>query len=48
MHGSLVMRRVYEQGHRITSAKFMLLVASYFPGLMLILVFTTLFEARST
>ena len=41
------MRRVYEQGHWLTTMKFILLIMTYFVGLMMILAFAALFAAFS-
>ncbi|MGI9262906.1 MAG: DUF4286 family protein [Woeseiaceae bacterium] len=39
------MRQVYEQGHLLTTLKFLMLVLSYFAGLSIILLFAALFAA---
>ena len=41
------MRRVYEQGHWLTTMKFIVLIMTYFVGLMMILAFAALFAAFS-
>ena len=41
------MRRVYEQGHALSSLKFIVLLTSYFFGLSFILLFAALFAAFS-
>ena len=41
------MRRVYEQGHILTTLKFVVLFLSYFTGLSFILLFAALFAAFS-
>jgi hypothetical protein len=41
------MRRVYEQGHAMTSLKFIILALAYFVGLIVLLVFAALTAAFS-
>ena len=40
-------RRVYEQGHLFTMAKYLVLIMSYVAGLSVIFVFAALFAAFS-